>query len=72
MKDASKIAMLIGLVALILVVLNLPSSFNFGFHFGALRGILPWILLSVAFWFMYGGRRCGRNCRSGDGDKKTV
>ncbi len=62
MKDRSQLAMLIGLVALILVVLNMPHAFNFGWHLGAFRGVLPWVLMAAGFWFFFGSKCGSRGC----------
>ena len=71
MKDRSQVAMLIGLAALILVVLNLTPAFNFGLHFGFLRGALPWVLMGFAFWFFF-GNGCGRRCCGRNPDTKEA
>ena len=70
MKDRSQIVMLIGLAALMLAVLTLaPSVFSIGPVFWAGGPFpLPWVLIAVAFWFIF-GKRGGCCCRRARSEK---
>ena len=64
--DRSRIAMLIGLSALALVVINYITPVHFYGLFQAIKGVAPWVIFGLAFYLFMakGGCRGRSRCHS--------
>lgn len=66
--ERSRIAMLIGLAALVLVVGKFISPIHFHGLFRGVSEVLPWLIFAFAIYMFFGKGGC---CSSGRGSKDS-